>query len=342
MADIFAPALGAGGDIFGTALFTGITGSGGATLAGLESSGGGSAVVAIVGSGAATLGAISASGSGAAFSAIVGSGAATLQEIAASGYGAAVPTLDGVGVVFLQPLSSAGVGVVISPAIPQINDNGDLSVTIPYYGEAVALDYPQIAAWIAGFTSSVPVTNNSTFLVEVQDSPKAITFSASNQFGTATVTRTLTITVDANDGLLHPNQADLRLNWPYFADPALFSFQQLQQAIENAQCNISDRNYGRLRGQCRLKAIYLMAAHLLAIQQQAKTGGTAGVVTGSSIDKVSVQMMAPPVKNQWQWWLSTTPYGAELLALLQSKSAGGFYIPGSLAMKGFRKAGGNF
>lgn len=342
MSEIFAPAYTPQGDVFGPAVFSGITGEGALALPSVTTSGAGFPAASIAGTGNFSVLSPSVSGSGAAFAAIQGAGALTLAQVSVSGFGAAAANLAGVGAMLLQAAAVAGVGAVISPAVPEISDGGNLSVTVPYYAEAVALDYPAIADWVAGFASSVPVTNDAPFVVEVQDSPKSITFRAANEFGAATITRTLTVTVAANDGLLHPNQADLRMNYPQFADPAAFSYQQLQQALANARAHISDANYGRLRGQSRLKAIYLMAGHLLAIQQQAQNGGVAGVVTGSNVDKVGVQFAAPPVKSQWAWWLSTTAYGAELLALMQSAAAGGFYIPGGYAMAGFRKANGGF
>jgi hypothetical protein len=66
-------------------------------------------------------------------------------------------------------------------------------------------------------------------------------------------------------------------------------------------------------------------------------------VSGASVDKVSVTLTPPPVKSQWQWWMSLTPRGAQLLALLKSKAAGGLYVGGLPAERAaFRKAGGVF
>jgi hypothetical protein len=53
-------------------------------------------------------------------------------------------------------------------------------------------------------------------------------------------------------------------------------------------------------------------------------------------------MQPPPETNQWQWWLSLSPWGQQLLALLLVKSAGGFYIGGFPERQGFRKAYGLF
>lgn len=75
-------------------------------------------------------------------------------------------------------------------------------------------------------------------------------------------------------------------------------------------------------------ALNLMAAHLTALGVIIAAQSTPGVVTGATIDKVSITLQPPPEPNQWQWWLNQTPYGQQLLALLQAAAAGGrFYNP---------------
>jgi hypothetical protein len=87
-------------------------------------------------------------------------------------------------------------------------------------------------------------------------------------------------------------------------------------------------------------ALNLMTAHLLALNIAANSGQPAGVVTGATIDKVSVTLQPPPDPNQWQWWLNQTPYGQQLLALLQVASAGGFcYFAGAPVVGAFRPRG---
>ncbi len=56
----------------------------------------------------------------------------------------------------------------------------------------------------------------------------------------------------------------------------------------------------------------------------------------ATIDKVHVGLEVPSLKNQWQWWLMTSPYGMQLLALLQVWSVGGQYIGGTAPIAGFR------
>lgn len=142
---------------------------------------------------------------------------------------------------------------------------------------------------------------------------------------------TLTFDVDA-----------FRVQFPAFANPVMFPDATLELYWGNATCYVSNEYSGcsLLQGDCRQYAINLMTAHLTAISVLVQNGQTPGIVDGSTIDKVTVSLLPPPVKSQWQWWLSTTPYGAALLALLQGRSVGGFYIGGSPQRAAFGYQGG--
>lgn len=86
----------------------------------------------------------------------------------------------------------------------------------------------------------------------------------------------------------------------------------------------------------------LMTAHLAALSQMVAAGQVPGYITNSTIDKISVTIQAPPAQNQWQWWLNLTPYGQQLLALLQLASVGGFSYGGLPEGQAFRKVYGIF
>lgn len=87
----------------------------------------------------------------------------------------------------------------------------------------------------------------------------------------------------------------------------------------------------------------LLTAHIAQIQAQIAEGMDSVIVTGSTIDKVTVSLLAPPVKDMFQYWLATTPYGKQVLALARAKFAGGFYVAVGLPERhGFRKVGGRF
>lgn len=122
-----------------------------------------------------------------------------------------------------------------------------------------------------------------------------------------------------------------RISYPAFADPDTFSDEFLQSQWDLATCYVSDNNSGcgYLSGDCRYKALTLMTAHLAQLSTYAADQQLNVIVTEGHVDKVGVQLMPPPVKSQWAWWLSQTTYGAALLALLAAKSVGGMYIGGA-------------
>jgi hypothetical protein len=103
---------------------------------------------------------------------------------------------------------------------------------------------------------------------------------------------------------------------------------------------ISDLNCGSLHGASRQYAINLMMAHLIYISGLIAAGTVPYLMQNSTIDKITVGLTPPPLRNQYDWWLSVSPYGQQLLALLQAKSVGGFYIGGSAPRAAFGYQGG--
>lgn len=96
-----------------------------------------------------------------------------------------------------------------------------------------------------------------------------------------------------------------------------------------------------LHGKTYLLARQLMAAHLMVCAKNAATGnGGGGAVTSASEGSVSVSFAAPTTRNGWQFWLSQTPYGQQLWALLEMKAAGGLYIGGLPERTAVRKVAG--
>ncbi len=137
--------------------------------------------------------------------------------------------------------------------------------------------------------------------------------------------------------------AAFRVQFPAFADETLFPDATLQMYWDNATCYMDDNgSYGILTGACRQLALNYLTAHLAAISVIIAGGDIPGQVQASTVDKVSVTLTPPENPNQWQWWLGTTPYGQQLLALLQARSAGGWYVGGLPESGAFRKYGGNF
>jgi len=140
--------------------------------------------------------------------------------------------------------------------------------------------------------------------------------------------------------------ADFRAMFPVFANPVAFPDAVINMQYATATIYISDSNCGVLNGTARLTALYQMTAHLIALNVLVaeNDGSVPGITTAARVGSVSVTLLPPPAKNQFQWWLNQTPYGAALLALLKRKAVGGFFIGGGGEgpLGGFRRAGGGF
>lgn len=133
-----------------------------------------------------------------------------------------------------------------------------------------------------------------------------------------------------------------RVDYPAFSNTVTYPDQILQNNFNNATCYISNEDYGWLAGDCRYQALTLMTAHLTALNDLVAAGQVPGLAQTATIDKISISLTPPPLKNQWQWWLSLTPYGQNLLALLQVNSVGGLYIGGLPETSAFRRFSGLF
>lgn len=123
-----------------------------------------------------------------------------------------------------------------------------------------------------------------------------------------------------------------RALFPAFSDTTAYPDIVLQLYWDTGTAYINDEETvvycGGMSVAQQTLALNYMAAHLAALNALIAAGETPGIETSSSIDKISVTMQPPPAKTQWQWWLNTTPYGAQLLALLSALSVGGLYFSG--------------
>jgi hypothetical protein len=136
--------------------------------------------------------------------------------------------------------------------------------------------------------------------------------------------------------------AAFRAQFPTFTSDVKYPDAQLLAYFEMAGCYVYPCDWSMLSGNCLQLALELMTAHLAFTNAQVLAGNTAaGTVTGASIDKVSVQLSAPPTTNGWQAWLSTTPFGMQLWALIRTK-AKPFVVGGLPERQGFRRVGGGF
>lgn len=140
--------------------------------------------------------------------------------------------------------------------------------------------------------------------------------------------------------------AVFRALFPEFLNATAFPDAVIQAQWDVAVSAMGDQDGWALSGAALRNALNYLTAHQMKLALIANTGGggsgVAGVVTGATIDKVSVQLAAPTTKGGWQYWLASTPYGVALWAFLQMKSAGGLYIGGRPERRAFRKVGGYF
>jgi hypothetical protein len=105
----------------------------------------------------------------------------------------------------------------------------------------------------------------------------------------------------------------------------------------------NDNFCGGFNGDALDLVLNYLTAHIAKQQEMIASGQDVVIVNASTIDKVSVSLGAPPVKNMFQYWLATTPYGKQVLALARAQFAGGFYTSVGLPERqGFRKVGGRF
>lgn len=94
------------------------------------------------------------------------------------------------------------------------------------------------------------------------------------------------------------------------------------QCLRRAMIYIKPVDCGILHGCQRKTAIYLLTAHLSQLTyQNQQNQASGGLVAGATVDGVSVNYVQVPNMNQWDYWLNLTPYGQELLFLLNSLTA---------------------
>lgn len=123
--------------------------------------------------------------------------------------------------------------------------------------------------------------------------------------------------------------AEFKTDFPEFSDAVKYPDSIITILIGRAKCYI-DTNCSRMNADCLKYAWELMVAHLQTIKSRIAEGQTAvGQIASTSIDSISVSLVAPTNKDSFDYWLNQTPYGQELLALLQSAAPAGLYFGGS-------------
>lgn len=76
--------------------------------------------------------------------------------------------------------------------------------------------------------------------------------------------------------------------------------------------------------------VFLLTAHLLTQNNEIQEGDiSGGIQTSASIDKISVSVAPAPYEDGFEYWLSQTKYGQQLLAFINIKTITPTYIGGS-------------
>lgn len=135
--------------------------------------------------------------------------------------------------------------------------------------------------------------------------------------------------------------SSFRINFPAYASEADYPDARLNSQYAIGKCYVAD-NDCTLSEECREYALQLILAHLLNIQDSIASGRPTQIVTSATEGSVSVSLAEPPNSDTWTYWLSSTPYGLQLIAMLNVASAGGFYVGGNEERRGFRKINGGF
>ncbi|MNH07312.1 hypothetical protein D3C81_678150 [compost metagenome] len=137
--------------------------------------------------------------------------------------------------------------------------------------------------------------------------------------------------------------AKFRQLFPQFADTTKFPDVVIEMYWDQAICMMEDGCYDCLDDcSCTELQLYLLMAHMMALSITVNKGKQTGLVSSSTVDKVSVTRVTPPATDMFDYWLGQTPYGMQLLAMLQAALVGGFSIGGLPERKAFRKVGGTF
>lgn len=120
------------------------------------------------------------------------------------------------------------------------------------------------------------------------------------------------------------------VQFPAYSNPTTYPEATLQVYWDVATNYVSDNtNCAVLNENSQIYALNLMTAHMAYLNGLIAGGQVPGLVQSAQIDKINVDLTPPPLPNQFAWWLSLTPYGQQLYALLQVSSVGGFYIGGT-------------
>jgi hypothetical protein len=262
------------------------------------------------------------------------------------------------------PTASYGLGVaetgnasaftsVLAPIVAAVLENGNAVDNT--YQQTITIG-PLVASWAASVNfatnlSLVPPANLSTAWTPSATTNFTLTAlgsMAANWSTGASSILNASYAADTNDGY---DDYTFRQSFPEFADINKYPYATIKMYWSMAGNMVSQASCpcNFLTGDALKLATYYMTAHLmsLALARIAAvnngSGGTqGGFKTSATIDMITVQYLAPPATQAYEWWLVQTQYGQALWAMIDILSVGGLSIGGLPERAAFRKVGGVF
>lgn len=136
------------------------------------------------------------------------------------------------------------------------------------------------------------------------------------------------------------NDLAFRAQFPAFVSTTTYPQGTLQAYWDTGGNYIANESGWGLTDAQHILALNLMTAHLAQLATMLANGQTPTITSAATIDKISVTLVPPPTPDQFSYWLNTTVYGMQLLALFDVQSVGGFYVGGRPEIAALRRAGG--
>lgn len=125
--------------------------------------------------------------------------------------------------------------------------------------------------------------------------------------------------------------SEFRTKFIIFSSSNKYPDDVIQNMLDTSKLYISPAKNCLVPEDVQKQMIYLLTAHMLEQQNQmlSGNGGVAGLqLSSASVDGVSVGIAIPQSRSELDYWLNTTMYGRQLLALLSMLSGIGVYIGG--------------
>lgn len=138
------------------------------------------------------------------------------------------------------------------------------------------------------------------------------------------------------------NVSQFRINFPPYADETTYPDSLLNTQYTIGKCYMEDSSCVAGDPDCLEHMFDLMLAHLMYIRDEVNAGNNVGVVTAANEGDVSVTLAQPPVNDEFHYWYNSSPYGRQLIVLLEANAIGGTFVGGLPERKGFRKFAGGF